>query len=399
MFSETMSSKLKRVWITGPLIIGAGPSGLAAAACLKQKGVPFLILEKESCLGSLWKRKTYDRLKLHLPKEFCELPHMPFPREFPAYPTKQQFVSYLEAYAKHFSIEPIFGAEVHLARYDAAMGFWQVQTNESEFVCRWLIVATGENAEPLLPDVAGLAEFGGKVLHSCEYKNGVDFRGSKVLVVGCGNSGMEVSLDLCNSGAQVSLVIRDKLHILPREVFGRSTFAVSMCLLKWFPVRLVDWLLLLCSRVILGDTRQFGIKRPEIGPLELKNTIGKTPVLDVGAAAKIRSCEIKVAGGIRRFTTRGAEFLDGKEEEFDSIILATGYRSNAASWLMEDDFFNQKDDYPKSSFPKNWKGENGVYSVGFTRKGLLGVSIDAQRVAEDIARQWYSEMKPLSLKF
>ncbi|XP_058228622.1 indole-3-pyruvate monooxygenase YUCCA2-like [Rhododendron vialii] len=397
MIIEQMNSVLKRVWVPGPVIIGAGPSGLAAAACLKKMEVPFLIIEKENCLASLWKLKTYDRLKLHLPKEFCKLPHFPFPPDIPSYAEKQQFICYVEAYAEHFSIEPLFGKEVKRAKYDGTMGLWQVQTNDSEFMCRWLIVATGENAEPVLPQIDGIAEFRGNILHTSEYKNGADFKGSKVLVVGCGNSGMEIGLDLCNSGAQVSVVVRDKLHVLPREVLGQSTFALSMRLLKWFPVRLVDRFLLLCSRLILGDICQMGITRPEIGPLELKNTSGKTPVLDVGTIAKIKSGHIKIVDGVKRFTSRGVEFVDGRSDEYESIILATGYRSNVASWLMEGNFFNREDGYPKKPFPHNWKGMNGVYSVGFTKLGLLGVSFDAQRVAKDISSQWNSELKHLRL--
>ena len=199
------------VWVPGPLIIGAGPSGLAVSACLKKRGVPSLILEKDDCLASLWKLKTYDRLRLHLPKMFCELPYMNFPSDFPAYPTKQQFISYLEDYAKRFSIVPMFGQEVRWAKYDRSLGLWEVRANESKFLCRWIIVATGENAEPLVPEIASMSNFGGRLMHTSVYKNGADFRGSKVLVVGSGNSGMEVSLDLCNSGAQVSLVVRDKV--------------------------------------------------------------------------------------------------------------------------------------------------------------------------------------------
>lgn len=85
-----------------------------------------------------------------------------------------------------------------------------------------------------------------------------------------------------------------QLHVLPKEMLGKSTFALSMWLLKWLPLRLVDWLLVLSSRLILGDTRGAGIIRPTAGPLELKKAIGKTPVLDVGSIAKITSGEIKV---------------------------------------------------------------------------------------------------------
>ena len=217
-----MSKELKQVLIPGPLIIGAGPSGLAVAACLKKRGVPSLILEKENCMASLWNLKTYDRLRLHLPKKFCELPYMKFPSEFPAYPTKQQFISYLEDYAKSFSIEPMFGQEVRWTKYDRSMRLWQVEAKESKFLCRWLIVATGENAEPVVPEIAGISNFGGRLLHTSIYKNGADFKGSKVLVVGCGNSGMEVSLDLCDSGAQVSLVVRDKVPPLVSPFFFLS---------------------------------------------------------------------------------------------------------------------------------------------------------------------------------
>lgn len=206
-----MSSELKCFWILGPVIIGAGPSGLAAAACLKQHGIPSLILEKESCLASLWRLKTYEHLRLHLPKKFCELPHVPFPQEVAVYPTKQQFISYLEAYTKDFSLAPMFGQEVHSVTYENSVGIWRVETSEFKFVCRWLIIATGENAVPAMPNIAGLEDFQGRLLHSSNYMNGAEFKGSKVLVVGCGNSGMEISLDLCNSGAQVSLVVRGKV--------------------------------------------------------------------------------------------------------------------------------------------------------------------------------------------
>ncbi|KAL0330325.1 UNVERIFIED_CONTAM: Indole-3-pyruvate monooxygenase YUCCA6 [Sesamum radiatum] len=120
------SSLSKRcVWVPGPVIVGAGPSGLAAAACLKEKGVPSLIIERSNCIASLWQLKTYDRLKLHLPKEFCELPLMSFPQDFPTYPSKQQFIQYLEAYARRFEIRPVFNQSVVSAEYEKSLGLWR----------------------------------------------------------------------------------------------------------------------------------------------------------------------------------------------------------------------------------------------------------------------------------
>ncbi|XP_008795039.2 indole-3-pyruvate monooxygenase YUCCA6 [Phoenix dactylifera] len=390
------------VWVPGPIIVGAGPSGLVVAACLKEKGVPSLILERADCIASLWQLKTYDRLRLHLPKQFCELPLMPFPKWFPTYPTKQQFVAYLEDYARRFDIRPAFNETVVSAEYDAVLGFWRVRTTattskeeRTEYVCQWLVVATGENAEAVLPEIDGLREFKGTIMHTSIYKSGDVFRGKRVLVVGCGNSGMEVCLDLCNHNVYPSLVVRDTVHVLPRDILGSSTFGLSMWLLKWFPVQMVDRLLLLAARLMLGDTARFGLERPQIGPLELKSLSGKTPVLDVGTLAKIKSGDIKVCSAIKRFTGHGVEFVDGKSSEFDAVVLATGYKSNVASWLKEREFFSEKDGLPRSPFPNGWKGERGLYSVGFTKRGILGASMDATRIAQDIEQCWRPEAKQL----
>nr|GMD47654.1 indole-3-pyruvate monooxygenase YUCCA6-like [Ipomoea batatas] len=336
--------KITCVCVPGPIIVGAGPSGLAVAACLKEKGVPSVVFERSECIASLWQLKTYDRLRLHLPKSFCELPLMPFPDTFPTYPSKQLFIRYLEDYAEKFDIRPVFNRAVVSAEYDGVLGL--------------------------------------------SYKSGEGFAGKKVLVIGCGNSGMEVCFDLCNHNAYPSLVVRDKVHVLPQEVLGKSTFGLAMLLLKWFPMRLVDSFLLAVSRLVLGDTAQFGLRRPKVGPLELKNFAGKSPVLDMGTLSKIKSGDVKICPGIKRIKRYTVEFENGKEENFDAIVLATGYKSNVSSWLKESDMFSEKDGLPKKPFPNGWKGEYGLYAAGFTRRGLFGASMDAKRIAEDIERCW-----------
>ncbi|GLT81492.1 hypothetical protein SLA2020_528740 [Shorea laevis] len=388
------------IWVNGPVIVGAGPSGLAVGACLKRQGVPFIILERANCIASLWQNRTYDRLKLHLPKQFCQLPDFPFPTDFPEYPTKYQFITYLESYAKHFDIAPHFNETVQSAKYDETFGLWRVKTVsksgsipvEIEYICRWLVVATGENAEKVVPEFEGLEEFNGHVSHACDYKSAQMYSGERVLVVGCGNSGMEVSLDLCNHNARPSMVVRNSVHVLPREVFGKSTFELTTLMMRWLPLWLVDKILLILARLILGNIEKFGLKRPSTGPLELKNTAGKTPVLDIGALEKIRTGQIKIVPGIQRFSKGRVELVNGEILDIDSVILATGYRSNVPSWLKENDFFS-KDGIPKNPFPNGWKGNAGLYAVGFTRRGLSGASLDAISVAHDIARSWKEETR------
>ncbi|XP_057959913.1 indole-3-pyruvate monooxygenase YUCCA6 [Malania oleifera] len=389
------------VWVQGPVIVGAGPSGLAVAACLKEKEVPSVVLERSKCIASLWQLKSYDRLRLHLPKQFCELPLMPFPAGFPTYPTKVQFVEYLEEYAERFGIRPEFEETVVHAEYDGGVGWWRVRSvgadeRETEYLCRWLVVATGENAEAVLPEIEGREGFGGRMVHTSMYKSGEAFEGKRVLVVGCGNSGMEVCLDLYNHGAMPSIVVKDTVHILPREMLGRSTFGLSMWLLKWLPLGVVDRLLLLVAWLVLGDTSRIGLHRPKLGPLQLKNMSGKTPVLDVGTLSHIKSGKIKVLPGIRRLISRHTvEFVDGRKENFDAVILATGYKSNVPYWLKEKEMFSVEDGFPRRPFPNGWKGEDGLYAVGFTKRGLLGASMDATRIAKDIQQCWESEPKHL----
>ncbi|RWW33933.1 hypothetical protein BHE74_00052069 [Ensete ventricosum] len=457
------------VWVNGPIIVGAGPSGLAVGACLREQGVPFVILERADCIASLWQKRTYDRLRLHLPKQFCQLPKLPFPEEFPEYPTRKQFIGYLESYAKQFDISPRFNQSVQSAKYDETSGLWRVtavvagddsgnRSAEVEYIGRWLVAATGENAEKVVPELEGLGEFGGDVKHVCDYKSGEVYRGKRVLVVGCGNSGMEVSLDLCDHDASPSMVVRDsvsdrstinacrmiacskmsgvlmgvgppsslQVHVLPREVLGKSTFELAVLLMKWLPLWLADRILVVLAWLVFGNVEKLGLKRPSTGPLELKNTQGRTPVLDIGAIGKIRSGEIKVVPGIKRFIPGKVELVDGQLLDVDSVILATGYRSNVPRWLrvllflwnrflcffrllvpcgggklisggfnlQGSDFFFSKDGLPKSPFPNGWKGSCGLYAAGFTRRGLSGAAADGVRIADDIGRVWKEESEP-----
>ncbi|KAG9136111.1 hypothetical protein Leryth_003735 [Lithospermum erythrorhizon] len=389
------------VLVNGPVIVGAGPSGLVVGAGLKQQGVPFVILERSNCIASLWQNKTYDRLKLHLPRKFCQLPYFPFPENFPEYPTKCQFVEYLESYAKKFDIGPMFNESVQFAKFDEKCGLWRVRSVRStdgsvvEYISRWIVVATGENAEKVVPEFEGAQNFEGGVIHACDYKSGSVYQGKKVLVVGCGNSGMEISLDLCHHNAYPSMVVRSSVHVLPREILGKSTFHLGVSMMKWMPQWLVDKMLLIATRLTLGNLEKHGIKRPSVGPLKLKDIAGKTPVLDIGTLQKIKSGDIKVVPGIKNFLPGGVELVNGQVLEIDSVVLATGYHSNVPSWLKETRFFSRKG-LPRTPFPNGWKGEDGLYSVGFTKRGISGASLDAIRVAQDIATIWKQETEQIN---
>ncbi|CAA3018127.1 probable indole-3-pyruvate monooxygenase YUCCA11, partial [Olea europaea subsp. europaea] len=108
------------------LIVGGGPAGLATSACLNLQNIPNIVLEKEDCCASLWKKRSYDRLKLHLAKQFCELPHMPFPQNAPTFTSRTGFIQYLDNYASHFNVNPIYHRTVESASFDERERKWLV---------------------------------------------------------------------------------------------------------------------------------------------------------------------------------------------------------------------------------------------------------------------------------
>jgi indole-3-pyruvate monooxygenase len=202
------------------VIIGAGPAGLASSACLNRLDIPNIILEREGCYASLWRKKAYDRVKLHLAKQFCELPYMSYPPKLPMFVPKNDFISYLDNYASHFGINPRFHCYVESVYYDKNASKWCIvvrnnKLNTTEvYIAKFLVVATGENSEGLIPKVPGLDGFEGMYMHSSQYANGKDFNGKDVLVVGCGNSGMEIAYDLLYWGAHTSIVARSPVKSL-----------------------------------------------------------------------------------------------------------------------------------------------------------------------------------------
>ncbi|KAK8532566.1 hypothetical protein V6N13_131885 [Hibiscus sabdariffa] len=367
------------------IIVGAGPSGLAMAACLNHHSIPYVILEREDCVASLWKKYTYDTLHLHLDKKICQLPHMPFPETYPRFVPKHQFISYLDDYVSRFKISPLYRRSVESAEFDETTGKWTVKARNlgsdevEEFKGRFLVVASGETTNPFTPEIEGLDSFPGEVLHSTLYRNGKAFENQKVLVLGSGNSGMDVALDLANHGAQTSLVVRSPLHIVSKDMVHWG-----LVLLKYISLKMVDTLLVMLSRLVYGDMTKYGIPRPEEGPIFMLLAYGKYPIIDVGTYEKIKSGEIQVLPGVSSIRGNEVVFENGNTHAFDTIVFCTGFKRATSVWLKGDDYLLKEDGIAKQSFPNHWKGRNGLYCVGLARRGLNGAGFDAQNVAADI---------------
>ncbi|KAB1220410.1 putative indole-3-pyruvate monooxygenase YUCCA10 [Morella rubra] len=362
------------------VIVGAGPSGLATAACLTQHSIPYVILEREDCCASLWKKRAYDRLGLHLAKEFCSLPLKSVPPDAPTFMPKDYFIRYVDEYVSQFNINPHYHRSVELAFFDDIGKRWRIEAkntldgNKEVYSAEFLVVATGENGEGYIPSLPGMESFSGEIIHSNQYKSGSRYKSKKALVVGCGNSGMEIAYDLSDHGAFTSIVIRSPFHVLTKELVYRG-----MSLLKYYlPVYMVDVIITTLAKLEYGDLSKYGIHRPVQGPFANKIATGKSPVIDVGTIKKIQNGEIEVVSEISKIDNNKVLFKNDTEKQFDVIVFSTGYRA-ANKWLKD-----YKYGTSESSFPKHWKEEKGLYYAGFSRNGLFGVSRDAQAITKDI---------------
>ncbi|KAK6911148.1 Flavin monooxygenase-like [Dillenia turbinata] len=339
------------------IVVGAGPAGMAASVCLGLSSVSNIILEREDCCASLWKKHSYDRIRLHLAKEYCQLPYMPFPAHFPTFVPKTEFIEYLDSYASKFNIQPLYNRTVQSAFYDENTKNWHVRaihtvSNEEEvYYGRFLIVATGENSHGYVPQIDGLETFQGEYMHSSMYGNGSRYDGKHVLVV----------------------------HVVTKGIVR-----IGMFLLRFLPVMIVDPIVLLLCKLKFGNLSNYGLRRPNQGPFLLKSLTGRSPTIDVGAMAKIKAGEIQVLPQISNINGSWVEFENGKVDIFNVIIFATGYRSTVKNWLRDEGDLFDENGMPKQRFPNHWKGKNGLYCVGFASRGLAGISDDAKKIANNI---------------
>ena len=365
-------------------IVGAGPAGLAVAACLKQRGVAALLLEASERVGSTW-RRHYDRLHLHTHKGGSALPGLAFPSDHPRYPSREQFVAYLEGYARHFGIEPALDEAVRrIARADDQ---WTVTTPMRQITSKHVVVATGNTRVPVRPTWPGLDRFKGEVLHSSRYDNGAARNGQRVLVVGLGNSGGEIAIDLHEHGARPTIAVRSPVNVIPRELFGLPILVAS-ALFRPFPARVADAMSAPLLALSIGDITKLGLRRLPHGPMEQIKRHGRVPLIDVGTLALVRHGDVKLAPGIERFTETSAVFEGGATEPFDAVVLATGYRPALEDFLPS--AADLCDEHPGFAARRAARWARGCTSAAFrpSARGMLKeIGLEARRTARTIARR------------
>lgn len=288
-----------------------------------------MLLERAEHVGNAW-RNHYARLHLHTHRKHSGLPLFPMPADFSRYPARAQVVEYLESYARHFGLAPRFGEGVVRIHPDGSG--WAVQTAKGDHRAQHVVVATGYAREPIVPEWPGRRAYAGKVLHSSEYRDGAVFTGQRVLVVGFGNSGGEIAIDLVEQGAQADLAVRGEVNVIPREILGVPILSIGIAQ-RLFPPAVADALSAPVLRAIFGDLAQYGLRKAPYGPQVQIRRYKRIPLIDIGTMQLIRDGKITVRPGVASFTTDGVTFADGKAERYDAVVLATGYRPRVSEFL------------------------------------------------------------------
>ncbi len=370
---------------TDVVVVGAGPAGLAVAACLRRAGFTPVVLERAATVGASW-RAHYERLHLHTHRRHSSLPYLPLPRDYPRYPSREQVLSYLETYARAFGIAPRLGEEVRALRRSAGGG-WDVATSHTMLRAGAVVLATGLNAEPVRPSWPGLDAFTGPVLHSAEYWNGAAFRDQDVLVVGLGNSGGEIAIDLAEHGARPAISVRSAVNVLPRELLRLPIVTWAMALVR-LPPRAADALAAPLLRLAVGDLRRLGLVPAPLGPLASIRARGRIPLIDVGTLALVRAGRVRLRPRVERFTTHGVLFEGGAEEAFGAVVLATGYRHRLAALLDDPALVMDEEGRPRGSGGRPLAP--GLYACGFSLvpTGMLReIAREARAIAADLANR------------
>lgn len=345
------------------IVIGAGQAGLSVAYHLKQQGLRFVVLDACARVGDAWRRR-WDSLRLFTPARYDGLVGMPFPAHRDYYPTKDEMGDYLEAYAKRFDLPVRCGTPVErLSR--RGEGF-VVEAGGKEWLAARVVVATASYQRPRLPAFSADLDASIVQLHSSEYKNPAALRPGAVLLVGAGNSGAEVAMDL----------VKTHRVLLSGRETGHVPFRMDSLLGRWLLAPLV--LRFLFHHVLTLSTRMGRNARPQI-------------ISKGGPLIRQRPGQIEAAGVRRVARVAGAKdgkpvLDDGEVLDVQNVIWCTGYHPSF-EWIDLPGLGDAHDPDQEAGVARS---EPGLYFVGLhfqyamSSSMIHGVGRDAARVAEHV---------------
>jgi hypothetical protein len=306
-------------------VVGAGPAGLVMARALLHASIPFDVLERHSDVGGIWDPSNpgspvYDSAHFISSKWTSSFYGFPMPDDYPDYPGHRQLLDYIRAFAREFGLYDhiSFDTEVEWARPDGEEWIVTLAGGEERRYCG-LICANGTTWHASSPDYPGMDGFAGDLRHAVSYRSPDEFRGKRVLVVGGGNSGVDIACDAATHADAAFLSVRRGYRYVPKHIFGVPTDVFINggaelppgVAVPEDPSELLD--------AIVGDLTRFGLPAPDHPALT------SHPIMNTQVLHHLAHGDLTAKGDVASFTERGVVFADGSEEELDVVLLATGY--------------------------------------------------------------------------
>jgi dimethylaniline monooxygenase (N-oxide forming) len=347
-------------------VIGAGSSGITAIKALDDQGIPFDCFEKSDRVGGNWvfgnrngMSSSYSTLHINTSRERMEYADYPMPASYPDFPRHDQIARYFDDYVDHFGLREKIafqtGVEHAFSRED---GVWEVVLDSGETrLYDALLVASGHHWDPRWPEPAIPGHFEGETLHAHHYKEPSQLQGKRVVVVGMGNSAMDIAVDASYHAVSTTLVARRGVHVVPKYVLGRPLDAGVKPSRMPFP-----WLLRgmqVALRLTVGPMERYGLPRPD-------HRLGQThPTVSTRILDRLAHGEIEVKPEISQLAGDRVRYADGSERQADLIVYCTGYKITFP--FFDERFFAAPDNrlvlYKRVFDPEH----HGLYFIGFVQ--------------------------------
>jgi putative flavoprotein involved in K+ transport len=368
------------------VVIGAGPAGLAAAGALRHYGIGAVVLERDA-IGASW-RRHYDRLHLHTVRWLSHLPGYKMPRRYGSWVARDDVVEYLEDYVAAHNLDVRTGVEVEGLERDG--DDWVVHTSDGDFVAQRVVIATGYNRHQHLPDWPGMDTYTGELVHSGNYRNSEPYVGKTVLVVGTGNSGAEICVDLIEGGAEhVQLSVRTPPTVLLRDSNGMPGQALGV-VFRHMPVPVMDRLWPVIQKTAVGDLSEYGLPLPPPGAYSKFLRDDVTPILDVGLVPMVKQGKVEVVAAVDSFDGDDVVLADGSRIQPDAVIAGTGFRRGLEPLVGELGLIEPAKGRPIVHGAETHPNAPGLHFIGYTNpiSGMFReIAIDARRIAKTVAEE------------
>jgi Flavin-binding monooxygenase-like len=344
-------------------IVGAGPGGLAAARAFLNLGLAIDVFERHSNVGGIWDRENtgtpmYESAHFISSRDLSAYHGYKMPNDYPDYPNQKQILAYVRNFADAYGITQHvrFDTSVESASFDGS--HWQVRTSDGTTrAYKTLTCANGTQWFPVMPTYPGMDSFTGSIVHSQSYNEGNQLAGKRVLIVGAGNSGVDIACDAARFASRAVICVRRGYHLIPKHILGMPAdeFGESG---PHLPLKISQFIFPKLLKIVMGDPSKHGWPKPDHKLFETH------PIVNDQILHYLRHGDLTVRREIASFDGCDVVFTDGKREPFDLVIMATGYETKVP--YLDRSMFSWRGNRPSLYMRIFSPSQPGLSAIGFT---------------------------------